>query len=158
MFTRHCGTCGFFDPPSGTCAINVPLLGLENPADGYCHNHTPKVKICDCCGNGVVPWGKMRYLGNDAIICPICDEKFGLCETCRGTHQECAFNVAAQNSNIPPIVQKVVVKGNMKFTTQVRNPELMKQVCPGCGCYDGENCGMDTGYGCANYRLHSIRE
>ena len=154
----HCGTCGLFNPDTEQCMINIPLYDLEDPRDGYCHNHTFRPKKCDCCGNKVVPWAKMIYMGNDVMICPDCNQKFGLCETCRQTRQDCNFMIMSQTSGIPPVVQKIAQQGGMQMITQVKNPQLIERACKDCPCYVAGECGQDTGSGCNNYRLHSIRE
>lgn len=162
----HCGTCGLLDPQTNQCMVNVPLQGLEDPKDGYCHNHTFRLKQCECCGAKVAPWAKMIYIeagsSNESImICPECNANYGLCATCAQSRIECNFQIVASSPglNIPPIVQEVKAQGNMQMVANVRNPQLMESACAECPCYSymDKKCLKDTGGGCIKYQINSLR-
>lgn len=160
----HCPTCGFFSAETNQCMINVPLAGLNDPKNGYCHNHTFNPRVCECCGSAVVPWAKMEYVaadGTDVMICPECSQNYGECATCTHSRKDCHFQYFVASTpglNIPPIIQETKIQGNMRVMRQVRNPQVMEMACTGCPCYINKQCAMDTGSGCRNYVINSIRK
>lgn len=152
-----CQFCGYVNQEKDKCL----LFGIPIPEDNNksCTYFTYRARRCDVCGGLLIPHAHVileKIADGYARICDNCYQYIDKCPTCDHAQEQCNFEIIANSSGIPPIVQKVVQQGPMQMITQVKNPELIAQACPGCICYQNERCLREFGDGCHSYLLHVV--
>ena len=152
-----CINCGYAASTKDKCLLfGIPIQEEDGKK---CTYFTYRARKCDVCGGMLFPHAHVmleKVADGYVRVCDNCFQYIDKCPTCQHAQEYCAFQQIASSSGIPPFVQKVVQQGPMQMITQVKNPQLIAQVCPKCPCYKNNSCGKDIGEGCSSYSLNYI--
>lgn len=145
-FKGYCKTCAL-------AGLNAPrvcaLSGQNKQPEDYCDEHRQTLTRCSICGQIIL---QKAIIDDNHFICGNCFSLIKTCKTCRNGDL-CDF--MTNPSQIPPMIEKQVRKGNMTAVTQVMNPERIRITCEkGCKCYSKENgCLKQISGTCGNQEV-----
>lgn len=114
-------------------------------------------KKCNICGiPGSPPFVIQLENGEYAECCQNCFKQLDTCNTCAKHILNCAFKT--DPSTLPFSVQKIEQSGPMRKVSYIQNPERMAITCPGCPCYQDEQCRKteqcyNRNIRCENYQI-----
>ena len=151
-----CQNCGYLSSDKQGCL----LLNIRIVDHKKCDFFTYRPKQCDVCGRLLPPqtraWLEKLPDGNYALVCDECFAQIGQCAICAKAHEECAFLEAARYLGVPTMSQKVVRQGNMQMIKQEKNPQVVEQACPNCGCYKNNICLREQNVGCESFQINLV--
>ena len=100
---------------------------------------------CDYCGRPA----STVVDTEDNCSCVNCYKQFYTCAMCENA-SKCEFET--NPSPLPKVVQQTVRQGPMIMTTQVKNPERIREFCHICQCWNTSEqfCGREDNW-CPNY-------
>lgn len=145
-----CKGCGLYETSALTCKIFKTRLDPEEPG---CPYFTKEILKCDSCGKTILNAREVlleEFNGKTLCLCEECNAQALTCAFC-SSGTLCDFET--NPSTLPKVVQKQVRQGYTIVTTQVRNPDRVKETCAkNCKCWDPETqiCRKEQHW-CNNY-------
>lgn len=153
-FCKDCGKMVTMNLPNGTTRSACPhFQSPVDPEKDGCNRFsfkTNEIPNCRICGNPIVRPEEAGFLESEYYVCGDCLEKGFNCMLCKTTGV-CALE--QDKSGRPKVVQQQSVQGNIIVTSQVLNPELVKEHCLPCRCYHGGICFQHAAVCCDNFEL-----
>lgn len=149
MRINHCKSCTYKINGPALNEISCALTQRKIEPESYCDMHTISPTICTIC-NHIIPDRKGYIITTqdnmNILICEDCFYSLNTCKTCKNI--KCG--VQSDTSGRPKQVQQQIQQGSMTMVTTVPNPELLKEYCPTCSCFENERCNREYN-GCNNY-------
>lgn len=133
---KFCKTCAILNPNTLQCQLfGHPV----DPEKDFCSKHTTELIQCEICKSGLPTDNAIIDMTNEIprTVCLRCFQLLGTCHFCKHGNF-CSFETGP--SPLPKFITKQIRQGNAVITTQIKNPDRIRQTCQnGCPCFDSEN-------------------